>query len=361
MIYRIIAVMIALSLAFMPCDQVSADPDIELDYYIGNDSSQQGIFGTNWASQSYAHSGDMMVLTKVAIKAYRLGTPGTVTYRIRAASGGVPTGADLSSGTVDGNTFTTVSTGEWYTVTLSTPLVITNGQPLSIVVNLSGGDASNYIRWKYSNLNDFPSGFRCTSSNSGSTWSNVPLQDHAFKTWGEYPELPTGVTAFYAMRNSDYTITSNWTRSDYGENVVLCISYTGDYPENYDDTVLYSGTALTYVTDPLPFYVPVSLRIWEHNASGYSGYSEYYIGGDPLDITLDINVGLIGIILGLAFIILAGIFRSPLLWVAAFVCFIGIYFEPDIFDTYYQVGAGIVMVFCLIMCTFHYRLKRNGG
>lgn len=85
--------------------------------------------------------------------------------------------------------------------------------------------------------------------------------------------------------------------------------------------------------------------------------------GDEISLVISSNVALVyvGMILGLVLIFVAAILKSPIIWIAALVCFIGVYLEPELFDTYYQVAVGIVMVFCLIMCTFHYKAKRYGG
>lgn len=79
-----------------------------------------------------------------------------------------------------------------------------------------------------------------------------------------------------------------------------------------------------------------------------------------LVITNEIPVAYIGLLMGFVLIFAAALLKSPLVWLAAFVCFIGIYFEPEIFDTYYQVAAGVMMVFCLIMATINYQQKRRG-
>jgi hypothetical protein len=80
-----------------------------------------------------------------------------------------------------------------------------------------------------------------------------------------------------------------------------------------------------------------------------------------LVIASDFPLVYVGLIFGVIIIFLAAYLRSPILWVGALVCFIGVYFEPDLFDTYYQVAVGIVMIFCLLMATFHYKAKRYGG
>jgi hypothetical protein len=98
-----------------------------------------------------------------------------------------------------------------------------------------------------------------------------------------------------------------------------------------------------------------------------AGMQRIGTGGETVDVNItspleiDINIGIIGICLGIALIVINIKLKSPLIWLAAMVCFIGVYYDPFFFDTYYQVGAGIVMVACIIAAFFQYRSNRNGN
>lgn len=58
-------------------------------------------------------------LTSISLVLYRQGSPGTLTVRLYATSGGKPTGSALSTGATDGDTLTTSYNGEWRTITMS--------------------------------------------------------------------------------------------------------------------------------------------------------------------------------------------------------------------------------------------------
>lgn len=68
-----------------------------------------------------------------------------------------------------------------------------------------------------------------------------------------------------------------------------------------------------------------------------------------------------GLVLGFGIMLINIKLRSPLLWLAASICFIGTYFEPFMSDTYYRVGVGIIVLFCWIMATFNFNSKRRGN
>lgn len=69
---------------------------------------------------------------------------------------------------------------------------------------------------------------------------------------------------------------------------------------------------------------------------------------------------LYSMIFGLALFLLAVIAKSPLIFIAAGVCFAGLIFEDAIHDTWFQ-GAVIIMVtVSVITGLFQWRGKRNG-
>ena len=97
------------------------------DYYnTGDDGTPTLIGGVYWESQTFTASSTYDI-GSVKLKLYRIGTPGTLTVSIRATDGnGQPTGADLASGTTDGNTLTTNTSGEWREITFSSSYALTN-------------------------------------------------------------------------------------------------------------------------------------------------------------------------------------------------------------------------------------------
>ncbi len=70
-------------------------------------------------------------------------------------------------------------------------------------------------------------------------------------------------------------------------------------------------------------------------------------------------VWIVGLCIAFAITILAIITKAALVWIGAMVCWIGAYFETPMQDTYYNVGMGIMALFCVIMAFWKYQAKRS--
>ena len=100
------------------------------------------------------------------------GGGGTIYVGIRATSAGLPTGSDLSTGTISDSV---VTTRAWYNVTLSSPVSLTAGTSYAVVVRCSDGSAF-YQRGYYWDCDTVaPYGYPepgLYSMNAGGTWNN---------------------------------------------------------------------------------------------------------------------------------------------------------------------------------------------
>lgn len=155
-------------------------------YYIAGDDSRADIYDARWPTQTFTPSTNH-IITSVKLLLYRNNNPGTVTVSIRATSGGVPTGADLCSGTTNGNTLETADPYEWREITFSAGALLLADTMYAIVVRATGGDASNSLYWRYDGLNaTYPGGQMDFSTDSGVTWPNpTPDGDYMFEDWGD--------------------------------------------------------------------------------------------------------------------------------------------------------------------------------
>lgn len=99
---------------------------------------------------------------------------GTMQCAIYATSGGLPTGAALGTATA----LTSFASGD-LTFSFSTPVSVTAGTTYAIVVWLSAYTAGNFA-WNYQNTNPYSGGQRCTSSNSGGSWTGDSTSDYRF-------------------------------------------------------------------------------------------------------------------------------------------------------------------------------------
>lgn len=148
------------------------------DFYAGGDDATYVTYGVNWWAQTFTTQ-SAYDIRSVELKMLRLGAPGNVTASIRATAGDLPTGADLASGTIDGDTFTTGSEGEWYEVSFDTwatgdRLSLAYNTTYAIVVRVIGGNAANYSGWRADLSGSYTGGYGCRSIDSGATWFSLP-------------------------------------------------------------------------------------------------------------------------------------------------------------------------------------------
>lgn len=141
------------------------------------DNTQITLYGSSWASQTFLVTTSYSI-KRVAIRIFRSGTsPGNITVGIRACTTNnpataKPTGADLTTGYIWGNTVTTATPGEWIWVSFPDSYVLTGDTMYAIVVRAVSGSASHFIYWRQDNSSPgYTDGCWVSSANSGSTWT----------------------------------------------------------------------------------------------------------------------------------------------------------------------------------------------
>ena len=162
------------------------------EYYSDNDDSASNFRDTSWQCQTFTTT-SAYVISSVKLKIYRVGSPGTITVSIRATDvGGKPTGADLASGTTDGDTLTTSSSGEWREITFGTPYSLSGTTKYAIVASTASGDYENEVLWKRDATSPtYSGGSAGDSTDSGSSWSLITTQDMMFECWESSALEPT--------------------------------------------------------------------------------------------------------------------------------------------------------------------------
>jgi hypothetical protein len=156
------------------------------EYYSTNDDSDGITYGATWRAQTFtpatAHK-----ITSVKLLLYRTGSPGTVTVSIRATDGsGHPTGADLCSGTTDGNTLPTSTPFEWREITLGGGYDLAASTKYAIVVRAPSGNSSNRVNWRRdASSPTYAGGAMEYSTTSGESWTTYTNTDYMFEDWGE--------------------------------------------------------------------------------------------------------------------------------------------------------------------------------
>jgi len=155
---------------------------VSQDAHTTGDDGNQDIYGVYWKGQTVNITGGY-TLDYISLKMSCNGTPNTVGVSIRATSGGLPTGANLTSGTTDGNTFTTNTAGEWYSVNLTDYDLVPN-TAYAIVVNAPAGDGSNLVRWRVDSTEGYGDGQFVYSTDSGGSWA-TDAYDAMFNLYGD--------------------------------------------------------------------------------------------------------------------------------------------------------------------------------
>jgi hypothetical protein len=128
------------------------------NYNTGDDSFTHVY---NWPLNSYDMWQGMAIwgtsthyANYIKLKLYRVGSPGTVYLELRKgdATGLDATNpaGDLATSNINGNTLTTNTDGDWYTFTLSVPVLFTASLGFYIMLHLGTdiGDDNNKVCWR---------------------------------------------------------------------------------------------------------------------------------------------------------------------------------------------------------------------
>ena len=155
------------------------------EYYNQADPSMTWVHGDFWQGQTFtpqtAHT-----ITKVKLVVYRHGSPGTLTVGIRATDvDGHPTGADLCSGEIDGNSLPDAWTAAFTEIPLDPHPALSEDTKYAIVARAPAGNQNNYVRWIHAVSAPYGRGAHEFSSDGGSTWDTDFGKDLKFKEYGE--------------------------------------------------------------------------------------------------------------------------------------------------------------------------------
>jgi len=178
------------------------------EYYNTGDTDKWSIYGVQWGAQTFTPSVAHKI-TSVKLKLYKLGSPGTVTVGIRATDvNGHPTGADLCSGTTDGNTLPLYPTFEWREIILGAGYDLVAGTKYAIVVRATGGIESDSVSWRLDYTSPTYAGGNFEySGSSGAAWASADY-DFMFEEWGEPPPV-TPKTSSDTGSGADAKVTGN--------------------------------------------------------------------------------------------------------------------------------------------------------
>ncbi len=136
------------------------------DYHSGGNDVSQTIGINTWMAQTFTASSAYSI-NGVWVRVNKTGVPGLVTVAVRQMAVGVPSGADLVSGTANGNNFITYADGDWENISFTASQALAIGTPYAIVVR----SAANSIGWMDDTDNGYAGGQGCSSANAGVAWT----------------------------------------------------------------------------------------------------------------------------------------------------------------------------------------------
>lgn len=156
------------------------------EYYITGDDGAAGVRRTSWEAQTFTPSVAHKI-TSVKLKLYRVGLPETLIVSIRATDDdGHPILPDLCSGSIDGDTLTTSTSGLWYEITLGAGSRLNADTKYAIVIRALDAPAYAYVYWRRDSSDPtYAGGCREYTGDSGDNWGSLPAHDLLFEDWGE--------------------------------------------------------------------------------------------------------------------------------------------------------------------------------
>lgn len=257
--------------------------DIYESYYTG-DNSGWGLpvkeAATDKLGQTFTPS-ESHTITSVRLKLLRIGSPGTITVAIYATSEGYPTGDALCSGTRNGNTVTTSSSGSFYEITLGSGAVLSSGTKYVIILTAPEGTiTTDIIKWRVDSIGATYSGgdaIQYPNMYLEDVWGTREGADFMFICYGSsLPEKPINPTP--DDEASDVTLDGTTVTWENGGGATSYDVYYGTLSGFLD--LLESGVTDTYYTlrdTNWPSYDQVWYwRIDAVNDSGTTTGDEWY-------------------------------------------------------------------------------------
>lgn len=232
--------------------------DTQYEYNNPTPTSLLACYGNYWYAQTFTigtvGTNEGFTVTSVKLRCYRTGSPGTVTLSIRACSGGKPTGADLDTTTLDGNSFTTDTGGIFYEFIFSSKTaVLSASTQYSWVIRSTNSQIRLNIK---DGSSSYSGGVESYSSNSGSTWTNTNTVDFCFYVYGIPNNFLPTIGLQFPLNNSIgislKPILRIYANDSDGDNLIVTwqSNYSGTYvTKQVNNSVTANSTISFYFSD----------------------------------------------------------------------------------------------------------------
>lgn len=152
-----------------------------LNVYVDTWGGQNFTIGTVGTNENFQIIGVTLYLFKQGSPDY------TVYVNIHNASAGVDPGVQIASGNFEANTVGSTDKDNPTQINVSIPgnVTLSAGAMYYLVLNCSGGDGSNRLKWDYLTSVSYSGGNEIYSTDQGGSWTNnVVDRDLYFQIWG---------------------------------------------------------------------------------------------------------------------------------------------------------------------------------
>jgi hypothetical protein len=171
-------------------------PVLDQSNTAGTTTGNGPITNTSWTSQTFT-AGLTGALTKVDFAMFCgdgvsvSGCPSNpnLTVSIRATSAGLPTGADLATVNIAGDSGGDITT---FSAAFNTPATVTAGNQYALIVRTVSSPGAGFAYFWIRSLATYAGGQRVFSGDSGSTWTADSTRDYNFHTYIQAGYNPSG-------------------------------------------------------------------------------------------------------------------------------------------------------------------------
>jgi parallel beta-helix repeat protein len=203
------------------------------EYYNSGDNDCESFpcnIGSSYRGQTFTPSISHK-LDKVRLKLYRDGSPGTLAVSIRVWDDGWPIGAELCSGTLDGDTLTTDTGGAWYWISFGSGCFL-EASTVYAITAVAPDPGSDFIYWRMNSTGNYSGGDALYSDEQGVYWYQAS-GDFMFEEYESFYNSPMNMTKDNNWQWSNFT----WQNSSVSEgSIVGWRIYYNDTSNNQNGT-----------------------------------------------------------------------------------------------------------------------------
>ena len=213
----------------------------------GQDGDSTAIYAGNWTAEYFTTDATSHTVTSIRVYLKRVLLPGTITVSIKHVDdNNKPTGADICSGTYDGDN---LSTSYGWAEFIVDEVSLEAEAEYAVVVRAIAGDAANYVMWGKDTGGGLALANGWSSADGGISWSDDSPIDYLFELWG-YPVLSIESAAVFTGYLED-------------DDLLFVLEYINTYPPYYPDYDCPTYFSLQlFDTDGTTLIASTTCRAW---------------------------------------------------------------------------------------------------